>query len=138
MTGFQPYLLILMRNDMESMTPGRAAAQASHATSDFTNQMESLLSHTQIEYKKWKESTTQSFGTTIVVGVDEDQMNLYTDYSRDAYCCGIIKDPTYPIRDGKTTHYVKVDTCAWIFINSPYPISDNPNLFSELKQLPLF
>lgn len=146
----KPYLLILMRNDLESMSPGRAAAQASHATSLFTVRAELALSGAVLEedkavkdrimgvpgqtYVDWRTSTPQFFGTTIVVGVSDAQM---AGYVAMAQVCGyqaeIVSDPTYGVKDGKTIHFLPVNTCGYVFMNRA------ENLFYDFtKTLPLF
>ncbi len=142
--GFQPYLMIIMRDDLASMTPGRAAAQASHATSHFTMEMEAKsddyanedtrkMTRDVHQYRVWKSSTAQDFGTTIVCRANEELMKSTIDDASLEYSTGIIIDPTYGVRDGKVTHYVQLETCAWIFIDSP-----DMESFYQLKKLPLF
>lgn len=122
-------LYILMRNDMESMVPGKAIAQGSHATSVFTLEAERAANDTdatemlQLGYRAWKASCVDAFGTTIVLGASEQQIkDIITevkflssvDETADSYY-GIVIDPTYPIRDGKVTHLVPLMTCAYVF-----------------------
>lgn len=142
MRTFEPYLMILMRNDLNTMTGGRAAAQASHATSDFTIFAENIIvgsipSEQKLfasEYRIWKNSTKQNFGTTIVAGVNEKQMREFVDEAEiHDFQANIINDPTYGVKDGAVTHYVSVDTCAWVFVHT-----NNSPFFDDLKLLPLF
>lgn len=137
-----PYLLIIMRNDMRSMTPGRCAAQAAHASTAFSTRMEKIFENENTvaagdqfdSYLDWRDSTTQNFGTTIVA-----QANLSTIEeleflaSKENLISAMIVDPTYPVRDGQTVHLVSVVTCSYIFITEA--ISDN--LLKVLKELPL-
>lgn len=147
-------LYIIMRNDMDSMTGGRAAAQASHATSAFTIKAENLKgfseSNTVINsmvfstktpvmygYDEWKKATTQHFGTTIVLGAsNEELMEIANVFGENPKCAEFIHetivDPTYPIKDGKTVHFVSVVTCMYVFceVNSTH--------HEAFKHLPLF
>lgn len=83
-------LYILIRNDIPSLNPGKAVAQASHAVSQFMTKFPK-------ESKKWC-AEADGFGTTIVMeGTLEDIQNFmsHTIYHK-GYCCGDIKDPSYP------------------------------------------
>ena len=83
-------LYILIRNDIPSLNPGKAVAQASHAVSQFMTKFPK-------ESKKWC-SEADGFGTTITMeGTLEDIQNFmsHTIY-HNGYCCGDIEDPTYP------------------------------------------
>lgn len=63
-----------MRNDLESMGPGRAAAQASHATSAFMKSFGPDSKCQRQEVKDWMKTTKQGFGTAIVLGVTKEQI----------------------------------------------------------------
>jgi hypothetical protein len=62
-------LYILMRNDLPSMGPGRAAAQASHAANAFIHEWGSRRDVTE-----WTCQTKQGFGTAIVLSANKDQI----------------------------------------------------------------
>ena len=55
----------------------------------------------------------------LVLGVNEAQMRTAVEvaesYGVDKFPCDIIHDPTYPLQDGDTTHFIPVDTCGYIF-----------------------
>lgn len=112
-------LYILMRNDMQSLNPGKACAQAAHAGNAFIDIFEKNISEYNDETKmavvKWKNHTHQGFGTTIVLGVNDAQMKNVIEELSENYIVGIVHDPTYPIRDGEVTHLIPVDTCAFVF-----------------------
>ena len=63
-------LYILMRTDMDSMNPGKAMAQASHASNAFVFRFgkENLV-------KQWQGETQQGFGTVLVLDVPGVQIN---------------------------------------------------------------
>lgn len=111
-----PVLYILMRTDLDSMNPGKAMAQASHASNQFVanTDMNNTL------YGQWKGAKT--FGTVLVLEVDEQALRYTINDCRDLpFECGIIHDPTYPLRDGDTTHYIPLDTCGYVFGNKDDP-----------------
>ncbi len=109
-----PVLYILMRTDLASMNSGKACAQASHAASAFALAMTD--SHADPLYKKWFQETNQGFGTVLVLGVTEAQMQTAVVIgSKLGFVADVIHDPTYPIVDGEMVHYIPLDTCAYIF-----------------------
>ena len=107
----EPILYILMRNDMTSMNPGKAMAQASHASNQF---VATLPRDARDIYNEWLQC--EGFGTVLARSLD--------------LVSGVVHDPTYPIQDGTATHYVPVDTCAYIFGNKDdcVPVVQNFNL----------
>lgn len=120
----EPVLYILMRTDMDSMNPGKAIAQGSHATSYFMSIMEGRLHNPEDNlspvfelYKLWKSQTEFDFGTVIVLDAgSEARFNNILDKAdeRDLFCA-TITDPTYPVQDGLVTHLVPVTTCGFVF-----------------------
>lgn len=100
---------------MHSLNVGKACAQAHHAGTHFLSAAvdQDLLERIEI----WKGD--RGFGTVLTLGVDESDINiaLYEAEQRKI-SYGLIYDPTYPIRDGRVTHYLRVLTCAYIFGNS--------------------
>ena len=121
-----PVLYILMRTDMESMNPGKAMAQASHASNAFVQSAEPGYNIDETLFNTWKESTPQGFGTVLVLGVTEVQMRTAVEIAEsfgvDKFPCDIIHDPTYPLQDGDTTHFIPVDTCGYIFGDKEDPL----------------
>lgn len=120
-------LYILMRNDMHSMNPGKACAQAAHASNAFIDKFENNISEysneTKLSVAKWQNHTAQGFGTTIVLGVNEDQMTQAIASAKEFFIADVVFDPTYPVRDGQITHLIPVNTCAYLFApdrNDPY------------------
>ena len=114
-----PVLYILMRTDMDSMNPGKAMAQASHASNAFVSNAEPGYNIDEELFNAWQQSTPQGFGTVLVLGVNEAQMKTAVEVAEsfgvDKFPCDIIHDPTYPLQDGDTTHFIPVDTCGYIF-----------------------
>ena len=107
-----PVLYILMRNDMQSMNAGKAMAQASHASNAFiaaSDPKDKLV-------KQWQGETGQGFGTVLVLSVNEkDMRHVVWRAERMDVIAAVVHDPTYPLRDGDTTHFLPVDTCAYVF-----------------------
>ena len=114
-----PVLYILMRTDLDSMNPGKAMAQASHAGSTFVHNAEPGYNVDEELFNAWQKETPQGFGTVLVLGVTEVQMRTAVEVAEsfgvDKFPCEIIHDPTYPLQDGDTTHFIPVDTCGYIF-----------------------
>ena len=121
-----PVLYILMRTDLDSMNPGKAMAQASHAGSVFEHNAEPGYNVDEKLFEEWRQSTTQGFGTVLVLGVNEDQMRTAVEVAEsfgvDTFPCGIIHDPTYPLQDGDITHFIPLDTCGYIFGDKDDPM----------------
>lgn len=109
----EPILYILMRNDLASLNPGKACAQAAHAANDLEECYIRMGRYDRI--KKWKENRT--FGTTIVLEAPWDEIKNTIDHIQNisAGYTNNIHDPTYPIRDGQVTHLIPLNTCAWVF-----------------------
>ena len=123
---FTERLYILMRNDMDSLNPGKGMAQAAHAANHFTDKvkLEFVDDSKTIHYnfiKNWLNQTSQGFGTTIVLGAKisdiEELVKFAVSGDRRLYGDMII-DPTYPLLDGQTLHTFPCYTCGWIFVGS--------------------
>lgn len=119
MTDTNPVLYILMRNDLPSMNPGKAMAQASHASNAFVfSQLKTMLlrpwstvkefynvffgrknpADDDATFIRWIRSTPQGFGTVLVLAVDERQMrSTVANADMLGFVTDVIHDPTYPI-----------------------------------------
>lgn len=111
-----PRFYVLVRTDMESMNPGRVAAQVSHATSMLhEDDAKSPL------FNAWRKEAG-GFGTTIVLdgGTESDIRGAFTLFSnqestRKYWVC----DPKYPIQDGEVVHVIpNVLTCVAILVDA--------------------
>ena len=150
MTDTNPVLYILMRNDLSSMNAGKAMAQASHASNAFWKQVNNGFvdnthpAETQRLLNEWQLSTSQGFGTVLVLGVDESQMRATIEIAdKMGFVSDIVNDPTYPIQIpselgvhmagklgssgvyvGEGYGYVTIplDTCAYVFGDKNNPI----------------
>lgn len=135
MTDSFPVLYILMRSDLESMNAGKAMAQASHASNAFVfAELKKMLSRPWKSVKdfykvfikgemndgslfiQWVHSTTQGFGTVLVLEVNETRMRTAATVAESlGFVSGVVHDPTYPLPDGDTCHFIPLDTCAYVF-----------------------
>ena len=119
----EPVLYILGRTDLESMNPGKLAAQASHASNAFRHEWGHESVWNAGLYKMWHTQTTQGFGTVLVLGVNEEQMQTAVKVAHALnFACGIVHDPTYPVRDGECAHFIPLDTCGYVFGNKNDPM----------------
>lgn len=110
---------ILMRTDLESMNPGKAMAQSSHAYGALKSQIRMKVA-LQPAYLEWMNTTQQDFGTTLVLGgnrgqIDEVLARIRKWMRPQDVACDWVFDPEYPIRDGEVTHLIPLHTCAFIF-----------------------
>lgn len=142
MTDTFPVLYILMRDDLASMNAGKGMAQASHASNAFVwsqlkrmakNPFKSAAAFFKVLFTKddgdlflkWVHETMQGFGTVLVVAVNEKQMRFTAEAAeRYGLVSGVVHDPTYPLRDGETTHFIPLDTCAYVFTDKNDPVTD--------------
>ena len=142
---------IIMREDLPSLNAGKAMAQAAHAqgvAETFFNRIAGAGDHRRWYWNKWKSQGYGGFGTTIVLGntytsgplkgkhldlnrISElSHINVANKHDGPRYFTTVIKDPSYPIRDGNTIHLVKdVVTCAIIFIDDMHNIHPSTENF---------
>jgi peptidyl-tRNA hydrolase len=127
-----PVLYILVRNDLTSLSCGKAMAQASHASNAFVHhfhrytQSYNLRSlHDNIEkdtikgFNDWENSTRQGFGTVLTLEAKiTDIYSTVSIFEKLGYVTGVVHDPTYPIVDGEVVHHIPLDTCAYVFVPS--------------------
>lgn len=114
---------------MESMSPGRAAAQAAHAQSCFDNFISAQFkmgdngNQEELEkYFEWK--GLHRFGTVIVLGATIKQIEELT------HIVGYVTDPEYHLKDGLITHLIpNVITGAWAFLDK----EKGDQVFSHLE-----
>ncbi len=114
----RPFLYILMRTDMESMNPGKAVAQGSHATAQFIADIDRRTVHDEdlaMLFNIWQ-AQGEDFGTTICLGVTGWQLEKLVEFATDAnIMAGVTNDPGYPLKDGSTLHLLPLDTCGYMF-----------------------
>lgn len=137
-----------MRNDLESLTPGRAAAQASHASNAFIHTFGK-----RSDVKKWQRQTKQGFGTAIVLSVNNFELGeLMRESNSKGWIHNLVLDPDYVTRipvelskflvgtvkileetsDGKTVAFSRIEVpCGYIF-------GEKEVLSPTLEKFPLF
>ena len=141
----EPILYILMRNDLDSLNPGKAMAHAAHAANQFQCDVERCHKKHPLwkMYQKWKGE--YDFGVTVTLAAPMDviedrfgqimhENNVFDslmENPEEIYMKGFVHDPSYPIRDGQVTHLIPLDTCAYLFCNRKSTIS------SYLSSFPL-
>lgn len=154
-----PVLYIIMRNDLNSLNPGKAVAQGAHAANQFQSHIESIDKPSNkniiMLYENWKSQAFQ-FGTTIVLQGSEFEIASINEEALivNDVVYGKVIDPTYPftvnaeimsllgaagiigeskIIDKNTVHCVREEmTCFYIFGNK-----DNTQLQKLLENLKL-
>lgn len=121
-----PILYVLMRDDLNSLNSGKAMAQAVHAGNALETHFEimtqnaamtaSAASDLSAAFYEWKRQTSQGFGTTIVLGGPMTRIKVDIEWlQKFGFLASIVHDPTYPLSDGKATHLIPLDTCAYVF-----------------------
>lgn len=136
-----PVLYILVRTELDSMTPGRVAAQVSHASNQFTHEL-NINSHKLNNklitmYTTWK-LQANGFGTAIVLdGIGRFTIDGVIDMLKDDITfTGLVIDPEYHVSDGASTHLVpNVLTCGYVFIDKD--VVDN-TISHQLKAFKLY
>ena len=117
---------VIVRRDLETMTPGRVAAQVSHATSMLHECTKGFEHSSQFEaLEAWMED--REFGTTIVLEaykeIDFDAVvgffiNSKLSPAEGVVVSGAVHDPTYAVPDGMVTHYIPLYTCVWALVDT--------------------
>jgi peptidyl-tRNA hydrolase len=120
--GRKPVLWILMRDDLASLNAGKAVAQGAHAANlavaEAKRRAYGLGDTAALELLDAWEAEGGGFGTTIVlsIGSHEDLIATVEFAAHELHLmAGITHDPTYPLRDGRVTHLIPLDTCGWVF-----------------------
>jgi hypothetical protein len=112
-----------MRNDMDSLNPGKACAQAAHAANEAVAYANSYANDILHDWFAAKEDGSQiEFGTTIVLeGSENEILNELADtihHKNAIISSSVTIDPTYPIKDGQVMHHFPVMTCAWAWVET--------------------
>lgn len=102
----EPYLYLLMRDDLNSMNGGKAVAHGAHAANQFMFEMErrmdadhekgSALCDEVHAYKAWADSA-KGFGTTIALSMSLKELQTVVMVANSIGCMAAeTVDPTYP------------------------------------------
>lgn len=110
---------VLMRTDLDSLNPGKAMAQSHHNYGAFKFAIRANLVM-QPAYVEWQRQTAQDYGTVIVLGGNEGEIQKALDRAKAFHAAknivaGWVWDDSYPIRDGAITHAVRLNTNAFVF-----------------------
>lgn len=136
-----PVFYLIMRGDLDSMNAGKAMAQATHAMAHCELKMSKMRPQSPIRklYEQWKKETNQGFGTALVLDGTPEQFDravemVEQDGGRsiigyDPFMFGTLHDPSYPLRDGKVTHLIPLDTCCWAFCDRAGDFAKNLQMF---------
>lgn len=133
-------LYIIIRNDLQSLTPGKAMAQAAHAANEFIHYYGQLeaVHEDWCGNNPWMECE-RPFGTTIVLTADIDNLdNVMNIAEAKKIPHGEVYDPTYPFmttreiamlipaetftaptdfkEDGRVVCYRNELTCGYVFV----------------------
>ena len=140
-----------MRNDLQSMSHGRACPQANHAASVFEYDLGKSSGYKE-NVSEWKNQTNQGFGTCIVLAASLEQIDkLFNDDLNGWGGKNKVVDPDYVIRvthevasfikgvkflpdtaDENTIAFTRPEvTCAYVF-------GPKEELDPYLKDLPLY
>lgn len=116
-------LYIIMRRDLDSLNPGKAVAQGAHAATMFLSAAQNNAKYEYGRVVKWLGK--RGFGTKICLAAggprpgNKDEswiLEAVVKQAKEAgHLAGLVKDPTYPLRDGSVTHLIPVITCAYVF-----------------------
>jgi peptidyl-tRNA hydrolase len=82
-------MYVIMRTDLDSMNPGKAMAQANHAYGAAKKAVRTAPDM-QKDYLAWMDTTDQEFGTTIVLGANEGEIDSLIAVCHERYEVGII------------------------------------------------
>lgn len=109
-------LYVLMRTDLASLNAGKGMAQSCHAYGALKKAVRSNMIIQPI-YLRWMNQTEQEFGTTVVLGGSQEDIEhalKMAAYTPDVIATWV-HDPAYPILDGACIHLVPLNTCAIVF-----------------------
>lgn len=112
----------LVRTDLLSLNPGKMAAQLMHAQAHANKLVLDDLAFGDgwaRSYEGWRAQTSQGFGITLTLDCGEGatMAAVVAMAARAGFPAAVTHDPSYPLLDGRHTHIIPLDTCAWIFGN---------------------
>ena len=112
-------LYALVRNDLESMTAEKMAAQAMHAQRAATLDLMETEAWSATEanrYLAWQQQSGFGFGSTIILrGAMPQLLEIHENLRVMGAPAGVVTNESYPIRDGDVTHAINLQTCVWAF-----------------------
>lgn len=113
----------LVRNDMESLNPGKAIAQGGHASTDFAisilmpDTFGPVDDDTLALFHEWRnQSKGGTFGTELVKEATGREIATVISAAQNlGVFANTIVDDEYPLRDGDVTHLFPLMTCGFVF-----------------------
>jgi len=128
----EPVLVILMRNDLDSLNPGKACAQASHASNQMVKVVSTYGPYWKASLDRWS-NEADGFGTCIVrAGSWYEIEKCLKEWDFENVIKGKVLDPSYPLKDGVIIHEFPLHTCAWLFSDRP-ALREVQNYFELMK-----
>lgn len=92
-----PVLYVMVRNDLDSMNPGKAEAHSGHACSAFAKWYYKKNKEKDLLAIKWHICTSQGFGTQINLDANFKQMKTAVEVATMLkFTASLVTDPTYP------------------------------------------
>jgi hypothetical protein len=118
------FLYVLVRNDMASFTgtaekpkTGLPCAQSGHAANQMVYQVrQKNVESLNTMLAEWEAETGMGFGTEIVIATHYADVKQTVEMAALlGHHAAMMLDPTFPLHDGKTTHYLPIESCGYIF-----------------------
>lgn len=120
-----PRLYTLARTDIYQMNPGKLAAQASHATSQFIfDSIDAKDPELSDQVYHWRNQGGGGFGTEITLAATQAQIRDTIDYMKATFGLqtGLVVDPTYPFTNYFGDFFTAEEmTCGYVFAPADTP-----------------
>lgn len=107
---------VLMRTDLPDYLSGKSMAQANHAGTHMLHNGLRFADHSfRVHLDEWL-AEGDGFGTCVVLGVTHREMRRSIELAKiGGIHCGVVHDPSYPLRDGDEMQFLPINTCAYLF-----------------------
>jgi len=141
-----------VRDDLESMNPGKMAAQVSHAAAMLAERGLCSGNSTFYDlYKSWMNQTTDNFGVAhtraadphdifdMGADLDDDYESQLSAIINNATLEGAVPniidvtvtDPEYPLKDGRTVHHFPMQTVRAVM----FDVDKHPTLGAAFQKM---
>lgn len=118
-------LYILARTDIAQMNPGKLAAQAAHAATQFVfDTLDAGVSVTVQQMNDWRAQAGGGFGTKITLAATEAEIReTVTEINKThGLPAGLVVDPTYPMTNYFGDFFTRSElTCGYVFAPTDTP-----------------
>lgn len=109
-------LYVLVRNDLASLNPGKAAAQGNHAGTMASWMLRTGDDQMRADLHAWEAQTGSGFGIVKTLELDGNELERRIENARKVgLVASTVLDPTYPLRDGDVLHLIPLVTCGFVF-----------------------